>query len=118
MKKWDMIFAVIVLIIAGTVATWYLFLGKQDGGQITITVENEIYGTYLLSEEQEIMINETNCLIIKEQKADMIDANCPNKECVHQKSISKKGETITCLPNKVIVEVTSGEMAELDGVAN
>lgn len=118
MKKWDIIFATVVLVVAGTVASGYFFLGKQDAGQITITIENEVYGTYLLSEEQEILINDTNLLIIKNQEADMIDANCPNKECVHQKSVSKKGETITCLPNKVIVEVTSGESAELDGVAN
>lgn len=118
MKKWDIIFAVIVLIVAGTVASWYFCLGKQDAGQITITVESKLYGTYLLSEDQEIWINDTNYLIVKDQKADMIDGNCPNKECVHQKSISKKGETITCLPNKIIVEVTSGEGAELDGVAN
>ena len=118
MKKWDIVFAVVVLIVSGAIASWYIFLGKQDAGEITITVENEIYGTYLLSEEQEIMINDTNLLIIKENEADMIDANCPNKECVHQKSISKKGEAITCLPNKIIVEVTSGETAQLDGVAN
>lgn len=118
MKKWDIIFAVVVLLVAGAVACWYFFLGKQDAGQITITVENKIYGTYLLSEEQEIQINDTNYLVIKDGKADMIDANCPNKECVHQKAVSKKGEAITCLPNKVIVEVTSGESADLDGVAN
>ena len=118
MKKWDIIFAVVVLVIAGTVAYGYFLMGKQDAGQITITVENKIYGTYLLSEEQEIQINDTNYLVIRDGKADMIDANCPNKECVHQKSISKKGENIACLPNKVIVEVTSGESAQLDGVAN
>ncbi len=118
MKKWDIIFAVLVLILASTVASTYFFLGKQDAGQITVIVENEIYGTYILSEEQEILINDTNLLIISNQEADMIDANCPNKECVHQKAISKKGEAITCLPNKVIVKVTSGEMAELDAVAN
>lgn len=118
MKKWDIIFAVVVLLVAGAVTSWYVLLGKQDAGQITITVESKIYGTYLLSEEQEIPINDTNYLVIKDGKADMIEANCPNKECVHQKAISKKGEAITCLPNKIIVEVTSGENAELDGVAN
>lgn len=118
MKKWDVIFAIAVLVIAGVVASWYFLLGKQDAGQITITVGNEMYGTYLLDQDQEIQINDTNILVIKDNEADMIDANCPNKECVHQKSISKKGETITCLPNKIIVQVTNGEMAELDGVAN
>ena len=118
MKKYDIFFVIVVLFIAGFITAWYGFLGQQDAGQITITVNQEIFGTYLLSDNQEIKINDTNYLIIEDDKADMIDASCPNKECVHQKEISKKGETITCLPNKVIVQVTNGESAELDGVTN
>lgn len=118
MKKYDVFFAIAVLVIAGLFSTWYGYLGQQDADQITITVNKEIYGTYLLSEDQEININNTNYLVIKDHKADMVEADCSDKHCVNQNPISKKGETIVCLPNKVIVEVTSGEEAELDGVAN
>jgi len=118
MKKWDVFFAVSVLVVAGAIAAWYGFLGTQDAGQITITVNKEVYGTYLLSEEQEVEINKTNYLVIKDGQADMVSADCPDKHCVHQKAISKKGETIVCLPNEVIIKVTSGEEAELDGVTN
>ena len=118
MKKNDVIFAISVLLIAGLITIWYGMLGKQEAGQITITVDKEVYGTYLLSEDQEISINDTNYLVIKEGTADMIDATCPNKECVHQKEISKRGEAITCLPNKVIVEVESAEDGEYDAVTN
>ena len=31
--------------------------------------------------------------------------NCPDKICVNHAAISKKGETIVCLPHKVVVEV-------------
>ena len=48
----------------------------------------------------------------------MIDANCPDKLCVKQKSISKNNENIICLPNKVIVEVESEENSEYDAVVN
>ncbi len=118
MKKFDFIFAGFVLAVASFITLWYGALAKQDAGQVTVTVEHEVYGTYLLSEDQEIWINNTNLLVIEDNKAYMKDADCPNKDCVKQKEISKKGETITCLPNKVIVEVTAGESSELDGVAN
>ena len=118
MKKCDYIFAGLVLMFAGFITIWYGVLAGQDAGQVTVTVESEVYGTYLLSEDQEIWINDTNVLVIEDHKAYMKDATCPNKDCVKQKAVSKKGETLTCLPHRVIVEVTSGESSDLDAVAN
>ena len=46
----------------------------------------------------------------------MDDANCPDKLCVKQGKISKDGETITCLPNKVTVTVYGeDDFVELEG---
>jgi len=44
-------------------------------------------------------------LVIKDGKADMISAECPDHICVHHAPISHKGETIVCLPNRVVVEI-------------
>ena len=41
----------------------------------------------------------------KDGKASMAKADCPDKICVNHAAISKKGETIVCLPHKVVVEV-------------
>lgn len=46
-----------------------------------------------------------NLLVIKDGKASMKEADCPDKICVAHKPICKKGETIVCLPHKVVVEV-------------
>lgn len=44
-------------------------------------------------------------LIIKEGEAYMQEADCPNQICVHHSPISHKGESIVCLPNRVIIEI-------------
>ena len=45
----------------------------------------------------------------------MIEADCPDRLCVKQKAICKNGETIVCLPHKVVVEIRSQEENLLDG---
>ena len=44
-------------------------------------------------------------LVIHDGNADMESADCPNQICVHHSAISHTGETIVCLPNKVVIEV-------------
>lgn len=118
MKKNDILLAVVVLIIAALGLLFYTNLGKQTAGTITITVNGEVFGTYSLEKDQEISIGKTNFLAIKDGKADMIEADCPDRICVDHKAISKNKESIVCLPNKVIVEVVGGEEASLDAVTN
>ncbi len=98
----------------------YSAFGKQ-GASVLVTVDGSTYGTYSLAQNQrvEIVIDgvTTNILEIQDGKADMVEADCPDKLCVHQKAISKNNETIICLPNKVVVQVTGGEESEFDSVA-
>ena len=55
--------------------------------------------------------------MIKDGKADMIHADCPDKICVHQKAVSAENETIVCLPNKIVVTVTNSNEEGMDGFA-
>ena len=85
---------------------------------MTVKVNGEIQGVYSLSEDQDIEINGgTNRLKIRNSTADMTEADCPDKLCVNQRAVSKNGESIICLPNKVIVTVDSSENSEFDAVA-
>ena len=118
MKKNDFILAGGVLLVALVFLFLNYFVIHKDGARVNVTVDGELYGTYRLDEEQEIDIDGTNYLVIHDGEADMTEANCPDKLCVHQKSISKDGETIVCLPNKIVVEVTGADSGELDSIAN
>lgn len=120
-KKNDRIFlAVVFLLLLVTAAVFYLTRGN-GGARVKVTVDGDLYGTYSLYENQEIPISKggvtTNVLVIRDGTADVTEADCPDKLCVHQRAISKTGETIVCLPNKVVVEVLGSEDSEVDSVA-
>ena len=59
----------------------------------------------------------TNTLVIKGGVADMTSADCPDHLCVKQKAISKEGESIICLPNKVVVTVKSNMKSDIDSIS-
>lgn len=118
MKKKDLILAGSILLLAIIWIVVRNMIPDSDDRLAIVTVNNEIYGQYSLEEDQRIEINDTNILVIADGKADMIEADCPDQICVDQKSISKSGESIVCLPNKVVVSIQADEQPEFDAIAN
>ncbi|MEG0792704.1 MAG: NusG domain II-containing protein [Lachnospiraceae bacterium] len=119
MKKNDIKFIIVVLSFALIFFLGNRFLSMDKDTYIKITVDGKTYGKYSLKDNQDIHINQTNILRIKDGTADMIHATCKDKLCVHQKSISHDRESIICLPNKVIVEVCNKKGSKkLDAVAS
>lgn len=118
MKKNDKRLILIVVIVACLFLAFH-FLGNESGkGTVEVRVDGTLYGTYSLEEEQTIEVNETNRIEITDQVVRMIWAECPDQICVDHKAISRAGESIICLPNKVVVSIVDGDDAELDAVAN
>jgi hypothetical protein len=109
MKKRDIILIASVLIIA--VALFLVVeLTKEDGAGVVVKVDGKEVAQYSLEENGTYPLNGgTNILVIENGKAYLSDANCPDKLCVHQGKISRTGETITCLPNKLTVTVFGAE---------
>lgn len=104
MKKKELIFIGGILVLALAMWAEMSFMNKGSHGSIRITVDGEEYGTYSLAKDQTIKINDTNVCEIKDGKAHMISAECPDHLCMKQKAIDEKGGTIVCLPNKVVIE--------------
>ena len=85
-------------------------LHGKSGALVKVHVDNKEFGSYSLNKDQMIRIGEDdweNILEIKNGKASMIKADCPDKICVNHAAISKNGETIVCLHHKVVIEVTA-----------
>lgn len=120
MKKRD--FLLIGIVLAAALLCWLIPRGLgifagEEAFQVRITVAGEEYGTYSLSEDQRIEINDTNVCEIRDGEVHMTEADCPDQLCIHQGSIHIQGETIVCLPNRVTVEITGNDTEEqLDGV--
>lgn len=119
LKKKDIFLIGIILVAALFAFVLHEVIGAKSAGSVTVKVNGTIEGVYSLGEDQDIEINGgTNQLVIRNGKAKMKEADCPDKLCVHQKAISKNHESIICLPNKVVVEVDSSENSEFDAVTN
>ena len=93
--------------------------GGVEGSTISITIDGAEYGIYSLLEEQTITIEQdgnVNIIEIKDGEAYMKEASCPDQLCVDQNEISYDKESIICLPNKVVITVTSDMESDLDGI--
>lgn len=112
MKKRDWILIVSVLVLG--LALWLAVeLTREEGAYVLVRVDGQETARYSLSDNGTYPLNGgTNILHIENGVAWLQDANCPDKLCVHQGKISKTGQVITCLPNKLTVTVCGAE----DGV--
>lgn len=93
------------------------FAGTDNGSEVRITVDGEVYGTWPLSEDREIEVDTSyghNLVVIADGEVFMQDADCPDRYCVRQGAIKSINKSIICLPHKLVVEVT-GEAADTAG---
>ena len=107
-----------VLLIAGLlliamIAGLCLILFKGEGNTVTVTVDGQVYGVYPLSVDrtEDILTagEEHNILVIRDGKAEMLSATCPDGICADHRPIHRNGESIVCLPHKVVVTVSVAE---------
>lgn len=114
--KNDMIFICSLLLIA-LAAALVLFLSRTAGDTVTVTVDGELFGEYSLSEDRTVEIrngNGYNRLIIREGFAYVEIASCPDGICSAHRPINKSGESIICLPNRVVITVRSQDGSQPD----
>jgi hypothetical protein len=50
----------------------------------------------------------TNTVVVTGGKAMVASADCPNQICVNSAAISQPGETIACLPHKLLLTIQEG----------
>lgn len=121
MKKNDLYLAAGILAAAFFLLVVQRFVPASSGQQVTVTQDGEIAGIYLLAEDKELVFTDAdggrNVLVIRDGEAYMKEADCPDGLCMRQKAVSRKGESIICLPHRLAVEVTAGESAGTDAVA-
>ncbi len=112
----------VILVVLAILALSYLvlyFATNKAGAMITVEKDGAVIGSYGLDDDRQIPISDdagSNLLVIKGGRAHMEEASCPDHLCIKQGEISKVGQTIVCLPNKVIVTVVSGDEADVDAV--
>ena len=89
---------------------------RESGAEAVVTVDGTEVGRYPLSKAGTFPLNGgTNILVIENGEAWVTEANCPDKICMGMGKISRNGDFIACLPNRLLIVVEGGEKAVVDG---
>jgi len=119
MTRWDKILIIFVILISLTGLYYVKGSAFNNGNKyISIQVDGKEYKKITFGPNmvgKTIDINTQfgyNKLEIGEDKVRVIEADCPDELDVKQGWISKKGEIIVCLPNRLAVEIISQEKQE------
>ena len=81
---------------------------------VVVTVDGKEFGRYSLAEDVTVEIRtgaqgeELNLLVIKGGQAYVETATCPDGICAGHKPIKRDGESIVCLPHKIVVSLNGG----------
>ena len=103
MKKLDFIIIGAICAFAAVLAI-VLFLFKQNGKTVAVKQDNKIIAEYSLDTDREVPLTH-NTFVIENGEVFMSHADCKNQICVKTGRISKRGECIVCLPNRVILTI-------------
>jgi len=120
MKKLDML---IYLILLSAAAALLVLWNSADTDALTahIYVEGELFESVYLQDSQEMSILTAqghNVLGLEPDGVRMISADCRSGDCVHMGKITRPGQLIACLPNRVIVHLEGNiEEGDFDAVA-
>ena len=136
----------IALVLAGLAASAALTLSHGEAGsgtKVIIESGGDLYARYPLSEDRTVVVpapkqNSTdapaadpdapassqydyyNVVVISGGTVSVTEASCKNQVCVKHGSVSRPGESIVCLPNRLVVRIEndSGEGGGYDSVTS
>lgn len=96
----------------------FAFKGKSNVRILNIYSDGRLYATYNLDELnkdfKEKIENKRGSLTvyISGKKCFVQDADCKDKLCKKQHPINDVNQTITCLPNRILIEIISEKHGE------
>ena len=111
-RRNDILLIALLLVVSATLFV-YLFVFRKSGNTVEVTVDGKLYGTYSLSGNMshDIVTGKDgeglNRFVIEDGKVYMEYASCPDGICVSHPPVFRDGQSIVCLPNRVVVTVVS-----------
>lgn len=118
MKRADFLLAAAVLAAAAGIFLFYS-AGMKPGGGVEVTVDGESVAFLPLDTDDSIRIETEwgwNVVSVQDGAVMVTEADCRDQICVEHRKIRKTGETIVCLPHKLVVEITGEAPAGFDTV--
>ena len=117
----------IALIAFGLAATAVLAARGNDSSAAKVVIKSRgsLFASYSLSEDVTINVpsdskggSDYNVVTIKGGSVLITEASCHNQVCVHHAPISRHGETLVCLPNRLVVSIEKEDGGGYDSITS
>lgn len=118
---WDALIALAVAALAGVLAL-VIWSGSAQTENLMVRVSTDGVETeqFALSnapaEKTYVAHGYTLHVRFEEGTVRVLEADCPTQDCVHTGAISKGGQSIVCLPARVVIELRGGADSGVDAV--
>lgn len=122
MKKLDyviIITLIVVSLLSSGIIIYSSAKNKYESQYIEISVGGNLYKKIPFNSSVEETIDVKtdlgeNVIRISKGYVQILDADCPDKVCIRDGSISKPGQSLVCLPHKLVVEIKGIKSNEVD----
>ncbi len=108
---WDGLAAAIVLLLAAACAGMLWGRGAATGGELEVVVSidggevERFVPTDSAGEKTYTSRGYTLHVLVRDGGVEVSQADCPTQDCVHTGWIGRAGESIVCLPARVIIQL-------------
>jgi hypothetical protein len=123
MRKTDYLLLAVICLVA---LAGYLFFHSADTRTAKLLIiqhDNKVIeridlGKVTAETRMEVPVQDGTLTLMYDKKGAWVESSpCPEKLCIHQGKITRTGQTIACLPEKVLLTITTpGKEAEFDAI--
>ena len=112
-RKGDFLIALIILVTAS--ALWvYPFLRTAENARHAVVMQDgEVLYTLALNRDKTINLPEAT-ISVSDGGVAIIRSTCPDQICVNTGRIDKPGQSIVCVPHRIIIQIPYDESGEAD----
>lgn len=108
-RVWDFVL-IGVLLVACCLA---LIPRREAGQQVEIRVDGQVCAVLSLTEDSEYILPDETTVSVHAGRVRIVGSHCPDHLCEKEGAISRAGECLLCLPNRISVRILGGEV---DGI--
>lgn len=114
---WDGAVALIILLLSG-LSFLLLSPSHKAGSVAVITADGQEITRLELTQpgSYPIKVPYPITLTVENGAIRVSEAHCPGQDCLHTGAISRTGQTIVCLPNRLVISISGAGNSDIDAV--
>lgn len=111
--KWDIVILLFLILIGVFISVWIFRPATVPGNSLEVRQNGRVLKILPLNRDiKETIYSEnggTNTFSIQNGSVSMVEADCGDHTCIQTGSIQENGESIVCLPHRLVLQITSSE---------